>query len=225
MQTHDIVAIGGSAGSFHVLRDMVADFPTDLAAAVLLVFHVGSGPTLLPKLLNDAGHLPARLAQDGEPVEKGRIYIAPPDRHLLVENASIALRQGPRENLSRPAIDPLFRSVAAAYGPRAIGVILSGALSDGAAGLVAIKRCGGLAVVQDPADADHPSMPEAAIRAAALDHVVPSAAIAALIVRLVNTVPLRRRTCAHCGHGHAQVIHDLLMHGPNAETRIPAETA
>jgi two-component system chemotaxis response regulator CheB len=186
MQNHDIVAIGGSAGSFGVLRDVVADFPADLAAAVFVVFHVGNGPTVLPTLLNDRGALPARFAQDGERVEKGRIYVAPPDRHLLVEDGLIAVRRGPRENSSRPAIDPLFRSVAAAHGPRAIGVVLSGGLSDGAAGLAAIKRCGGIAIVQDPADADHPSMPQSAIQATAVDHIVPSFAIGALIVRLVN---------------------------------------
>jgi two-component system, chemotaxis family, protein-glutamate methylesterase/glutaminase len=186
MQNRDIVAIGGSAGSFGVLRDVVADFPADLAAAVFVVFHVGSGPTILPTLLNACGRLPARFAQDGERVENGRIYVAPSDRHLLVEDGLIAVRRGPRENSSRPAIDPLFRSVAATHGSRAIGVVLSGALSDGAAGLVAIKRCGGIAVVQDPADADHPSMPQSAIQATAVDHIVPSFAIGALIVRLVN---------------------------------------
>jgi two-component system, chemotaxis family, protein-glutamate methylesterase/glutaminase len=186
MPNHDIVAIGGSAGSFSVLREIVAEFPADIPAAVLVVFHVGPGPSILPSLLNESGKLPARFAQDGERAEKGRIYVAPPDRHLLVEDGLIVVRRGPRENSCRPAIDPLFRSVAAWYGPRVVGVVLSGALSDGAAGLVAIKRCGGLAVVQDPADADHPSMPQSAIEAADVDFIKPSLSIGQLIVRLVR---------------------------------------
>jgi two-component system, chemotaxis family, protein-glutamate methylesterase/glutaminase len=186
MPNHDIVAIGGSAGSFSVLRDIVAEFPADLPAAVFVVFHVGPGPSILPSLLNETGKLPARFAQDGEPVESGRIYVAPPDRHLLVEDGLIILRRGPRENSSRPAIDPLFRAVAATYGARVVGVVLSGALSDGAAGLVAIKRCGGITIVQDPADADHPSMPQSAIDAANVDYIKPSYAIGKLIVQLIN---------------------------------------
>ena len=186
MPNHDIVAIGGSAGAFSPLREIVAEFPTDLPAAVLIVFHVGPGPSILPSLLNETGKLPARFAQDGEPAEKGRIYVAPPDRHLLGEDGLIVVRRGPRENSCRPAIDPLFRSVAAWYGPRVVGVVLSGALSAGAAGLVAIKRCGGLAVVQDPADADNPSMPQSATDAADVDFIKPSLAIGKLIVRLVH---------------------------------------
>jgi two-component system chemotaxis response regulator CheB len=186
MENHNIVAIGGSAGSFSVLREIVAEFPADLPAAVLVVFHVGNGPSILPSLLNESGKLPARFAQDGERVERGRIYVAPPDQHLLVEDGLIVLRRGPRENSSRPAIDPLFRSVAATHGSRVIGVVLSGALSDGAAGIVAIKRCGGIAVVQDPSDADHPSMPQSAIEATEVDYIKPSYAMGQLIVRVVN---------------------------------------
>lgn len=186
MPNRDIVTIGGSAGSFNALRDIVAELPADLPATVLIVLHVGNGPSILPAILNETGKLPASFALDGEGAEKGRIYVAPPDRHLLIEDGLIVVWRGPRENSSRPAIDPLFRSAAAAHGPRVIGVILSGALSDGTAGLVAVKRCGGVTVVQDPADADHPSMPQSAIDAVTVDHIKPSFAIGKLIVRLVQ---------------------------------------
>ncbi len=189
MRNRDVVAIGGSAGALEVLRQVVADLPADLPAAVLVVTHIGNGSSILPTLLNQAGRLPAKFATDGERIEQGRIYIAPADRHLLVEDGMMIIRRGPRENSARPAIDPLFRSVAAAYGSRAIGVVLSGALTDGAAGLVALKRCGGIAVVQDPAEADHPSMPQAALAAVEADHVATADKLGPLISRLVLEAP------------------------------------
>jgi two-component system chemotaxis response regulator CheB len=221
MQNHDIVAIGGSAGAFSVLREIAAALPADLPAAVLVVIHVGPGPTILPTILNESGPLPAKFAQDGEPIEKGRIYVAPADRHLLVEDGLMAVRHGPRENSSRPAIDPLFRSVAAARGPRAIGVVLSGALSDGAAGLVAIKRCGGIAVVQDPADADHPSMPQSAIDAADVDYIKRSFAIGELLIRLVGEPAEKQRPIPR----DIQQEADIAAHGvlDSWEATAPAE--
>jgi len=186
MQNRDVVAIGGSAGSFTVLRDIIRELPADIPAAIFVVVHLGASQSILPTILNDSGSLPAKFAEDGERMQIGRIYVAPADRHLLVEDGLMVVRRGPRENSARPAIDPLFRSVAAAHGPRVIGVILSGGLSDGAAGLAAIKRCGGVTVVQDPADAEHPSMPQSAIGATDVDHVEPFFAIGALLVRLVN---------------------------------------
>lgn len=186
MGNRNVVVIGGSAGAFAVLREIVRELPADLPASTFVVVHLGPNQSILPTILSDSGRLPATFAQDGERVQQGRIYVAPSDRHLLVEKGAIAVRRGPRENAARPAIDPLFRSAAVAHGSRVVGVILSGALSDGAAGLVAIKRCGGVAVVQDPADADHPSMPQAAMDATAVDYVEPSSAIGKLLVRLVN---------------------------------------
>jgi two-component system chemotaxis response regulator CheB len=186
LENRGFVAIGGSAGALDGLRQIVADLPADLPAAVFVVIHVGSGPSILPTLLNQAGRLPARFADDGERIQAGRIYVAPVDRHLLVEDGVMVVRRGPRENLSRPAIDPLFRSLAADHGAHSVGVILSGALSDGAAGLVAMKRCGAITVVQDPAAADYPSMPQAAIDATEVDHIVPAHQIGPLIARLVQ---------------------------------------
>jgi two-component system chemotaxis response regulator CheB len=187
LANRDIVVIGGSAGSMEVLRMIAAELPPGLPAAVLVVVHMGSLPNRLPSLLSGYGRLPATFAQDGQLIEQGRLYVAPPDRHLLVQGQQMILRRGPRENMSRPAIDPLFRSAAVSHGGRAIGVVLSGSLNDGAAGLAALKRCGGLAVVQDPAGADEPSMPRAAIDAVEVDHVVPADRIGGVLVRLVNS--------------------------------------
>jgi two-component system chemotaxis response regulator CheB len=195
MAKRDIVVIGGSIGGFQALRTIVAALPPDLEAALFVVLHVGDRPSRLPELLSAAGPLPAHHAQDGEAVAPGRIYVAPPDRHLLVSRRRIALSRAPRENWARPAVDPLFRSAAAAYGPQVIGVILSGALSDGTEGLGRIKRHGGVAVVQDPEDALDPGMPQSALRYTSVDHCVPAAEIAGLLRRLTaeEIAPVPRR--------------------------------
>ena len=137
-------------------------------------------------MLERGGPLPATNARDGEVIRPGRIYVAPPDRHLVIENGRTRLTRGPKENRFRPAIDPLFRSAAYAYGPRVIGVVLSGGLDDGTAGLWAIKNRGGVAVVQDPLDAIHPSMPQNAIRHVAVDHIVPTRAMGSLLADLAQ---------------------------------------
>jgi two-component system chemotaxis response regulator CheB len=162
-----LIAIGASAGGVESLQAFMRYLPADLDAAVVVVLHLPPGArSLLAGILGRAGGLPASDVHDGEEIEPGRIYVAPPDRHVLVEDQSFRLASGPTENAARPAIDPLFRSVAAAYGDRAIGVVLSGSLDDGTAGLADIKRHGGVAMVEDPATASHPSMPRSAI-----DHV------------------------------------------------------
>ena len=148
--THDIIVIGGSGGALEALRTLAHDFPADLPAAVFVVLHMGAS-SHLANILTRSGPLPTVPAASGERFEPGKIYVAVPGSHLLLHDGHMLLRRGPRENLSRPAIDPLFRSAAASFGGRVIGVVLSGALADGTAGLRAIKRCGGLAVVQDPA--------------------------------------------------------------------------
>lgn len=188
MASRDIVAIGGSLGSSSVLRRILAGLPADLPGSVLIVTHVPSNSTgYLSEALNSAGPLPVSQAVDGQTVERGHVYVAAPNRHLLVTRGAIILGTGPRENLSRPAIDPLFRSAALAFGPRVIGVVLTGLLNDGAAGLHAIKSLGGLTVVQHPLDAEAPDMPRAALETLEVDHVGRVDELAGLITRLVGT--------------------------------------
>ena len=171
MANRDIVVVGGSAGALEALKALLPALPGDLPAAVFVVVHIGaSAHSVLPEILSRAGPLPAETAKDGARFESGCVYVAPPDHHLLLDRGRIALRRGPRENLARPAIDPLFRSAAAEFGSRVIGVLLSGMLYDGASGLRAIKRCGGVAVVQ--ADASYPEMPRHALQATEVDHRV-----------------------------------------------------
>jgi two-component system chemotaxis response regulator CheB len=183
---HDIVVIGASAGGVGVLKDLVESLPPDLPASIFVVMHLKSeGPSALADILNRNPDLPAAFAEDNEPIERGRIYVAPPNRHLLLIDGRLKLGTGAWENNARPAIDPLFRSAAACCGSRTIAVILTGLLSDGSSGLHAVKRCGGLTVVQDPMDAENPDMPRNAIAATDVDHIVPMAQMADLISRLV----------------------------------------
>jgi two-component system, chemotaxis family, protein-glutamate methylesterase/glutaminase len=184
---HDIIVIGASAGGVSAVRDLVAKLPKDLPAALFLVLHLSPhGQSALPEILTRAGPLPAFHPRDGAPIEPGRLYVAPPNRHLLLTDRQVRLSLGPRENHTRPAIDPLFRSAAMHFGPRVIGVVLSGFLDDGAAGLAAIKSRGGITVVQDPTDALHDGMPRSAISVGTPDHVVPISEMAELLVKLVG---------------------------------------
>ncbi|HET7673951.1 MAG TPA: chemotaxis protein CheB [Gammaproteobacteria bacterium] len=178
------MVIGTSAGGVAALRALAAGLPADLPAPVCVVQHIGRHRSELPALLVRSGPLPATHAEDGEPLRDGHIYVAPPDYHLIVATGHLHLSRGPRENFARPAIDPLFRSAAEAYGPDAIGVILTGRLNDGTAGLYEIKRRGGIAVVQAPADAEHADMPASALAHVEIDHCVPLAEIAPLLTRL-----------------------------------------
>jgi two-component system, chemotaxis family, protein-glutamate methylesterase/glutaminase len=183
--TRDIIVIGGSGGALEALRTVVRKFEPDLPAAVFVVLHVGARSHLVP-ILAKAGPLPVVAAVSGERFERGKIYVGVPGFHLLLHDGHMLLRRGPRENLARPAVDSLFRSAAASFGGRVIGVILSGALTDGTAGLRAIKRCGGLAVVQDPADALVPSMPDSALRHVVVDQACRADEIAGLLARLAR---------------------------------------
>ena len=190
MSHHDVVAIGASAGGVGALKKMIAGLPADLPAALLVTLHLHPHiNSRLPEILASAGPLPAAFAEDGEVMRRGRIYVAPPDLHLLADGERLLLRRGPMENGSRPAIDPMFRSVAVAFGGRAIGVVLTGYLNDGSSGLRAIKRCGGISVVQDPEDAEFPDMPSNALAVTAVDHVAPLAEMAPLLRRLVAEAP------------------------------------
>jgi two-component system chemotaxis response regulator CheB len=183
--TRDIIVIGGSSGALEALRTVVRNFEPGLPAAVFVVLHVGAR-SHLESILARSGPLPVASAVSGGLLDHGKIHVAVPGFHLLLHDGHMLLRRGPRENLARPAIDPLFRSAAASFGSRVIGVVLSGALADGTAGLRAIKRCGGLAIVQDPTDALVPSMPRSAMRHVDLDHVCRAGDIAALLGKLVR---------------------------------------
>lgn len=180
-----IVVIGASAGGVEAIRFITARLPADFAAAVFIVLHVGAHKSQLPSLLNQEGPLPAVHAKNGALILTGHIYIAPPDHHLVIEPGHMLLTKGPRENWARPAVDPLFRGAAQAYGPDVIGVILTGGLGDGTAGLHEIKERGGITVVQDPNDAADPGMPRSALRHVSIDHCLPLARIPELLVRLV----------------------------------------
>jgi two-component system chemotaxis response regulator CheB len=186
MAQRDVIVVGLSAGGLGPLRRLAADLPYDLCAALFVVQHIGARRSQLAELLAAAGPLPAAWAADGEPIEAGRVYVAPPDHHLLVEPGRVRLSRGPAENRTRPAADPLFRSAARAYGPRVAGVILSGMLGDGTAGFAEIKRRGGTTVVQDPDEAEFPGMPLSALLHTGVDHRLPVAAMADLLVRLAG---------------------------------------
>jgi two-component system chemotaxis response regulator CheB len=169
------------------LKDLVADLPGDLRAAICVVLHVApDSPSALASILNRSGPLPCHAARDCDELLEGRILVAPPDRHLIIEDRHVRLTVGPRENNHRPAVDALFRSAATERGPAVVGVVLSGTRDDGTAGLAVIKARGGVAVVQDPADALHSGMPASAIANVAVDSVVPSSRIADTITAMVN---------------------------------------
>jgi two-component system chemotaxis response regulator CheB len=187
MNFRDVIVVGTSAGGLEALRSLVKGLPSDLAASVLVVLHTApQGPGVLPAILQRESSLPVAHAVDREPLQRGRIYVAPPDHHLLIDGGEVRVTRGPKENLCRPSVDALFRSAASAAGPRAIGVILTGRLDDGTAGLWAIKEQGGTAVVQDPEEALYPSMPRSALQYVSVDHVISLAELAPLLVRLTR---------------------------------------
>jgi two-component system chemotaxis response regulator CheB len=178
----DVVAVGASAGGVEALRALVGGLPVGYGAAILVVLHVPrDAPSALPAILDRSGPLPAAAAIDQEPLRPGRIYVAPSDHHMVVIDHHVRLTRGPAENGHRPAVDPLFRSVARAFGPRAVGVVLSGARDDGAAGLASIASRGGTTVIQEPDDALYPWMPRAALNHVTPDHIVPAAKIGGLL--------------------------------------------
>ena len=187
MFARNIIVIGASSGGVEALQELVRGLPPDLPATVFIVLHTAPhAPSFMPEILSRAGPLPALTPKDGERIQQGRIYVAPPDHHLLIDDALMRVAHGPKENRHRPAVDPLFRSAACAYGPRVVGVVLTGNLDDGTAGLLAVKKCGGLAIVQHPQEASFPGMPGSAMKHVRVDYCLPLAEIAPLLERLAR---------------------------------------
>lgn len=218
---HDIIVVGASAGGVEVLCQLVRDLPPDLPAAIFIVLHISpQGTSVLPQILNRSrqkrykdSSFPAAHAQDGEEIVQGRIYVAPPDHHLLIKEGYVRVTRGPKENSHRPAVDPLFRTAARIYGWRVVGVVLSGTLDDGTAGLVAIKLQGGVAVVQDPEDAMYSGMPTSAIENAAVDYILPIADIAPVLMTVANQ-PIQE--------GEKSVSEDMEIESDMAELELQA---
>ena len=190
LQNHHVITIGTSAGGVRALKTLISQLPPDFTATIFIVLHLsGEVASNLPTVLAKVTRLPVAFAKDKAKIEPGRIYLAPPDFHLIVKPNRIRVIRGPRENRMRPAIDPLFRSAAVAYRSYATGVILTGMLDDGTAGLQAIKACGGMTIVQDPADAAYSSMPKSAIANVEVDRIVPLIDIAKILLERVRQIP------------------------------------
>ncbi|RAK00531.1 two-component system chemotaxis response regulator CheB [Larkinella arboricola] len=187
MAKRDIIVIGASAGGVYALKELVAGLPADFGASIFIVQHVSPhAPSLLPKILEHVGYLPVHHPEDGELVQPGHIYVAPPDHHLLIEYDQVIVKKGPKENRFRPSIDALFRSAAYRYGSRVIGVVLTGLLDDGTSGLWTVKRLGGLGIIQSPEDALYASMPRSVLEYVEVDHIVPMSEMAELLVELTQ---------------------------------------
>jgi two-component system, chemotaxis family, protein-glutamate methylesterase/glutaminase len=189
----DAIVVGASAGGVEALMALVGGLPHDLPAALFVVLHLpADASTALPAILERAGPLPAELGTDRAPIKRGRIYVAPPNRHMVVERERVRLVAGPRENRVRPAADPLFRSAARHFGGRAIGVVLSGALDDGTNGLAAIAAAGGVTIAQHPDDAMFSSMPLSAAARVDLDYRLPAHEIGPVLAELARERPNER---------------------------------
>lgn len=179
--------IGASAGGVEALSDLVTHLPADLRASVFVVVHMPPyHKSVLPEILSKKGPLSAVHPAPRQPVERGHIYVAPPNMHMMVQNGSVELWHGPRENRQRPAINTLFRAAAVSHRERVIGVVMSGLLDDGSAGLWWVKRYGGVTVVQNPASAAHPEMPQSALEYVDVDYIVDLPDMPQLLVGLVN---------------------------------------
>jgi len=195
MTGSSLFVIGSSAGGMDALTRLLAQLPADFPAPIFVVNHMAANGHIevLCRALNDSGTLRCTVAEDGETFASGRIYLAPADHHLLVVKGKMRVTKGPRENRSRPGIDPLFRSAAVAYRSKVVGVVLTGYLDDGTAGLEAIQRCGGVCVVQDPADAAYPDMPQNALNRVKVDYTVTLEQMGALFTTLALRPPRKDR--------------------------------
>lgn len=227
-----LIVVGASAGGVDALRQLASALPAKLPACVLMVLHIGAYESLLPQLIAADCALPVAHAVNAEPIRPAIIRIAPPDKHLTVQDGRLRVTHGPKENFARPAIDPLFRSAALDFGPRVIGLILTGMLDDGTAGLQAVKAGGGIAVVQDPADAAEPGMPASALAYVEVDHCLPLARLPALLVRLLahgvdsRSIAMnhRLRSAAHeqaLGGGAADYLEHLRQIGQPSPFTCP----
>ena len=226
MPVRHAIVIGGSTGALEALLRLLPGLRRDVQASVFVVIHTAaSSPGVLPNILARVCPLPVAYAVDGEQARAGRVIVAPPDHHLLLEGPRVRVARGPRENGFRPAVDPLFRTAAVAYGKNAIGVVLSGGLSDGTFGLLQIKRNGGVAVVQDPDDALARSMPESAIAHVDVNHVVAAASLGALLMRLTKArkPSIRNRARRHAPDA-AEVGTNFLVSGPEPAEAVSAFT-
>src|SRR5215207_110785 len=217
------IVIGASAGGLEPLREVVAQLPADLPAPVFVAMHLPANhQSYLPEILSNTGPLPALHPEDNLRIEPGSIYVALPDHHLLVDDAFVAVKRGPKENGFRPSIDALFRSAAYTYGPGAIGVVLSGALHDGTSGLWSIKRLGGIAIVQEPDQAQYPSMPRSALEYVDADYQIPSKAIGALLTQLAQRQPAQKEII---GNGIEEDVRRLAIETQVAAgVNLPEET-
>lgn len=185
MPGHDTIVIGASAGGVEGVSQIIRSLPPDLPAAIFVVIHISPHTTsVLPNILNRRSHYKALHPKDGEAIQYGRVYVAPPDRHLLVKQGHIHLTHGPKENRHRPSVDPLFRTAARAYGPRVVAVVLSGSLDDGTAGMLAVKKQGGVAIVQNPEEALYEGMPRSAIENVEVDRILYLSEIVPALVEL-----------------------------------------
>jgi two-component system, chemotaxis family, protein-glutamate methylesterase/glutaminase len=196
MKGRDIIVIGTSAGGLEALDELVSQLPTDIPSSIFIVQHMAAqqtGSALLHQLGKHRAFQCA-LATNGEKFRVGRIYIGPPDHHLLIKKDSLLVTKGARENRYRPGIDPLFRSAASTHGPRAIGVLLTGNLDDGTAGLMAVKKCGGITIVQDPKEAAYPEMPQSALNNMEVDHCVRISEMGSLIEKLARGRPGKKKS-------------------------------
>jgi two-component system chemotaxis response regulator CheB len=195
MRGHRIIVVGTSAGGVGALQEIIKGLPSDLPASIFVVMHLTPHiPSFLSQVLAKSARLPVLQVRGQMKFHPGHIYVAPPDHHLILNRTTASVNRGPRENWNRPSVDVLFRSAANSHGPRVIGVVLTGFLDDGTAGLAAVKREGGITVVQDPEDAMFPDMPTNAMQSVRVDHVVPLSQIAPTLVNLVRHPVGRRRT-------------------------------